>query len=127
MRTLKATLIVTSMLFAVAACGSDSGEGFPGLGAGTKRADDPTGSSTATSSPTRSGSGHDWSSLYSANFTTGCLSTSNNNTKYCECALAELQAKYSQAEMNAFDQEYAKTNKLPDELQSTVQTCVNRG
>jgi hypothetical protein len=29
--------------------------------------------------------------------------------------------------MNAFDQEYARTNKLPAELQSTVQTCANRG
>ncbi|MEU0933227.1 MULTISPECIES: hypothetical protein [unclassified Embleya] len=81
---------------------------------------------TAPASPTSTGAGRgDWSSLYSTNFLNGCLSTSNNNTKYCNCALTELQGKYSQAQMNAFDQEYARTNKLPSELQTTVQRCLN--
>jgi hypothetical protein len=131
MRTFKTGLIVVMMVCAASACGSDSG-GFPGLST-TNQADGPSESPTTkgtTRSPTSrptGGGGGDWSSLYSENFTTGCLSTSNNNTKYCECALSELQAKFSQADMNAFDQEYARTNKLPPELQSTVQTCVNRG
>ncbi|MYS82398.1 hypothetical protein [Embleya scabrispora] len=84
---------------------------------------------TAPATPTSTGAGgggNDWSSLYSTNFLNGCLSTSNNNTRYCQCALTELQGKYSQAQMNAFDQEYARTNKLPSELQTTVQKCLNR-
>ncbi|MGW1994201.1 hypothetical protein [Embleya sp. NPDC001921] len=83
---------------------------------------------TAPNPPASTGAssgGSDWSSLYSTNFLNGCLSTSGNNTKYCQCALTELKSKYSQAQMNAFDQEYARTNKLPGELQSTVQKCLN--
>ncbi|MGC0421501.1 hypothetical protein [Embleya sp. AB8] len=84
-----------------------------------------TAPSVPTSSAGGSGGGSDWSSFYSTNFLNGCLSTSNNNTKYCNCTLSELKGKYTQAQMNAFDQEYARTNKLPDELQSTVQKCLN--
>ncbi|MET7302177.1 hypothetical protein [Embleya sp. NPDC005575] len=82
---------------------------------------------TAPASPTSTGTGSggsDWSSLYSTNFLNGCLSTSGNNTRYCQCTLTELKGKYSQAQMNAFDQEYARTNKLPSELQPTVQKCA---
>lgn len=82
---------------------------------------------TPTSAGTSASGGGDWSSSYSTSFLNGCLSTSNNNTRYCQCTLTELQGKYSQAQMSAFDQEYARTNKLPDELQSTVQKCLGTG
>ncbi|WP_406286511.1 hypothetical protein [Embleya sp. NBC_00896] len=99
----------------------------------TRRPSDrPTTSRPRTTAPvdpptTSRGSGaNDWNPTYSRNFLNGCLSTSGNNTKYCQCALTELQGKYTQADMNAFDQEYARTNKLPAELQTAVSSCLNR-
>jgi len=65
-----------------------------------------------------------WDETVRTNFYESCLSTSANATGYCQCALDGLQERFSQEDLEAFEQQMTSSVVLPAEFDEVIDVCL---